>query len=396
MAGPCFTISMCCRTSSPMRHRSSGSIRMLGLSIFLSNNENNKMRYGYWLPVFGGWLRNVEDEQMEASWDYVSNLARRSEQIGYDLTLIAELNLNDVKGAGAPTLDAWSTAAALAAVTQRLELMVAVRPTFHSPALLAKQAANIDNIGGPGRLSLNVVSSWWADEAKKYGVHFEQHDDRYARTAEWLDVVDGMWRHEQFSFNGKYYQIDKALLQPKPVTKPRPVVYAGGESEAAKNLIAQRCDAYVMHGDPPERIRAKIADMRERRERFGLPPMQFGMAGFTIVRDTEREARAELARITNVRSSAAGYDNYQQWLSGTKLEAQMSIDEYSVTNRGLRPGFVGTPERISERIEQFADAGLDLLLLQCSPQLEEMERFAAEVIRQVSSPVGQSDQSNSL
>jgi len=369
---------------------------MRGLSIFLSNNENNKMRYGYWLPVFGGWLRNVEDEQMEASWDYVSNLARRSEQIGYDLTLIAELNLNDVKGAGAPTLDAWSTAAALAAVTQRLELMVAVRPTFHSPALLAKQAANIDNIGGPGRLSLNVVSSWWADEAKKYGVHFEQHDDRYARTAEWLDVVDGMWRHEQFSFNGKYYQIDKALLQPKPVTKPRPVVYAGGESEAAKNLIAQRCDAYVMHGDPPERIRAKIADMRERRERFGLPPMQYGMAGFTIVRDTEREARAELARITNVRSSAAGYDNYQQWLSGTKLEAQMSIDEYSVTNRGLRPGFVGTPERISERIEQFADAGLDLLLLQCSPQLEEMERFAAEVIRQVNSPVGQSDQSNSL
>jgi len=114
------------------------------------------------------------------------------------------------------------------------------------------------------------------------------------------------------------------------------------------------------------------------------------------VRDTEREARAELARITNVRSSAAGYDNYQQWLSGTKLEAQMSIDEYSVTNRGLRPGFVGTPERISERIEQFADAGLDLLLLQCSPQLEEMERFAADVIRQVNSPVGQSDQSNSL
>jgi FMNH2-dependent dimethyl sulfone monooxygenase len=139
-----------------------------------------------------------------------------------------------------------------------------------------------------------------------------------------------------------------------------------------------------MHGDPPERIRAKIADMRERRERFGLRPMQYGMAGFTIVRDTEREARAELARITNVKSSAAGYDNYQQWLSGTKLEGQMSIDEYSVTNRGLRPGFVGTSEQISERIEQFADAGLDLLLLQCSPQLEEMERFASQVIRKQS------------
>ncbi|MDQ3256923.1 MAG: LLM class flavin-dependent oxidoreductase, partial [Acidobacteriota bacterium] len=103
------------------------------------------MRYGYWLPVFGGWLRNVEDEKMEASWDYVSRLARRSEEIGYDLTLIAELNLNDIKGVDAPSLDAWSTAAALAAVTKRLELMVAVRPTFHNPALLAKQAASIDH-----------------------------------------------------------------------------------------------------------------------------------------------------------------------------------------------------------------------------------------------------------
>ena len=109
------------------------------------------MRYGYWLPVFGGWLRNVPDEGMEASWEYVKRLAQRSEQIGYDLTLIAELFLNDIKGIEAPSLEAWSTAAALAAVTERLELMVAVRPTFHNPAILAKQAANLDLISG-GRL----------------------------------------------------------------------------------------------------------------------------------------------------------------------------------------------------------------------------------------------------
>src|ERR1041385_5160977 len=158
------------------------------------------MRYGYWLPVFGGWLRNVEDEGMEASWNYVSRLARRSEEIGFDLTLIAELNLNDIKGRAAPSLDAWSTAAALAAVTRKLELMVAVRPTFHLPALLAKQAANIDHISN-GRVSLNVVSSWWQEEAKQYGVHFDQHDDRYARTAEWLEVVKGVWQQEQFSYS---------------------------------------------------------------------------------------------------------------------------------------------------------------------------------------------------
>lgn len=342
------------------------------------------MRYGYWLPVFGGWLRNVEDEKMEASWDYVSRLARRSEEIGYDLTLIAELNLNDIKGVAAPSLDAWSTAAALAAVTKRLELMVAVRPTFHNPALLAKQAANIDRIaasGGPtGRLSLNVVSSWWADEARKYGVHFEQHEDRYARTSEWLEVIGGMWKQDHFSFDGKYYRVEDSLMQPKPATKPRPVIYAGGESEAAKEMIARQCDAYVMHGDEPARVREKIADMAARRERLNLPPMQYGVAAYTIVRETETEAHRELGRITDVRQSAAGYGNYQQWLAGTKLEQQVSLEDYSVSNRGLRSGLVGTPGQIQERIGAFENAGVNLLLLQCSPQFEEMERFADRVI----------------
>jgi len=338
------------------------------------------MRYGYWLPVFGGWLRNVDDEGMEATWEYNSRLARRSEEIGYDLTLIAELNLNDIKGIHAPSLDAWSTAAALAAVTRRLELMVAVRPTFHNPALLAKQAANIDHISN-GRLSLNVVSSWWADEAKKYGVHFEQHDDRYARTEEWLSIVDAVWKHDDFSFAGKYYCLDRTVLQPKPKSKPRPVIYAGGESEAAKDLIARFCDAYVMHGDEPARVGAKIQDLSARREKLGLEPLKFGLAAFSIVRDTPDEAGKELARITDVKASAAGYENYQQWLSGTQLEQRVSLEDYSVSNRGLRSGLVGTPEQISERIEEFQRVGVDLLLLQCSPQLEEMERFAETVIR---------------
>lgn len=339
------------------------------------------MRYGYWMPVFGGWLRNVEDEGMAPTWEYNKRLAQRSEQIGFDLSLVAELNLNDIKGEAAPSLDAWSTAAALMVVTSKLELMVAVRPTFHNPALLAKQAANIDHIGGGGRLSLNVVSSWWKDEATKYGVHFEQHDDRYARTSEWLTVVDGVWKQDHFSFEGKYYKVDDNVLQPKPLTKPRPVIYAGGESEAAKNLIARMCDAYVMHGDPPERIAEKIKDMAARRERFGRPPMIYGVAAYSIVRNTEAEAKAELARITDVKQSAAGYNNYQQWLAGTQLEQRVSLEDYSVSNRGLRSGLIGTPQQVLDRVKAFEDAGVNLLLLQCSPQLEEMERFAEQVIR---------------
>src|SRR5437660_6884426 len=272
------------RISWLMQRALSGSIHTRVWSI--SGTGGKQMRYGYWLPVFGGWLRNVDDEGMQATWEYNSRLAQRSEEIGFDLTLIAELNLNDIKGVEAPSLDAWSTAAALAAVTERLELMVAVRPTFHQPALLAKQAANIDHIGAGGRLSLNVVSSWWADEAKKYGVEFEQHDDRYARTTEWLEIVDRLWHEDHFSFRGKHYSVEDAVLQPKPLTSPRPVIYAGGESEAAKQMISRFGDAYVMHGDEPARVRDKIADMSERRARLNLPPMKYGVAAYSIVRDT--------------------------------------------------------------------------------------------------------------
>jgi FMNH2-dependent dimethyl sulfone monooxygenase len=338
------------------------------------------MRYGYWLPVFGGWLRNIPDEKMPATWSYVKQLAQRSEQIGFDCTLVAELNLNDIKGPLAPSLDAFSTAAALAAVTETIEIMVAVRPTFHLPALLAKQASNIDHISN-GRLTLNVVSSWWADEARKYGVAFEQHDDRYARTSEWLDVLDGVWRQNNFSFQGKYYRVDDNILAPKPVSQPRPRLYAGGESPAAKELIAEKCDAYLMHGDPPERVAEKIADLKARRAKHNLPPLKFGVAGYAIVRDTEKEAQDELRRITDVHQSAAGYANYQQWLAGSQLEQKVSLEDYSVSNRGLRSGLVGTAEQVSERLAAFEAAGVDLVLLQFSPQQEEMERFAASVIR---------------
>lgn len=339
------------------------------------------MRFGYWMPVFGGWLRNIEDEGMAASWDYVRCLTQRSEETGWDLSLIAELNLNDIKGVEEPALDAWSTAAALAAVTSEIELMVAVRPNFHQPALFAKQAANIDNISG-GRLALNVVSSWWADEATQYGLQFDQHDDRYARTREWLEVLDGLWTQKRFSYEGERYRLKDAICEPKPVKQPRPTIYAGGESESAKTMIATQCDAYVMHGDPVEAIRPKIRDMEERRARAGGTEMQFGMAAYAIVRDSEAEAKRELARITALPPQPPkGFDNFEQWLSGTELERELKLQEYSVSNRGLRPNLVGTPEQIQERIAAYEEAGLDLLLLQMSPQAEEMDRFAAQVIQ---------------
>jgi dimethylsulfone monooxygenase len=336
------------------------------------------MRFGYWMPIFGGWLRNVRDEGMSIAWPYLRDLAIESEQHGFDLSLIAELNLNDIKGHHAPSLDCWTLAPAVAAVTERLELMLAVRPNYHSPALTAKALSTLDTIA-PGRLSLNVVSSWWRDEAAQYGAPFDVHDARYARTQEWLDVLGRLLREDTVTHEGPLYHLAGTVLEPKPARLPP--VYMGGESPKAKEVIAEQADAYVMHGDSPEVIAAKVADLTARRAAAGRPPLAFGVSGYVICRDTQAEAQAELDRILDVRSSAEAYASYQDFVDGSQLESRISVEEYSVSNRGLRSGLIGTPDQIIDRLRAYEQAGVGLMLLQFSPQREEMARFGRDVIR---------------
>lgn len=337
------------------------------------------MRYGFWLPIFGGWLRNVENEQMPPTFDYAKQVIQWAERWGFDTTLIAELYLNDIKGPESDVLEAWTTAAALASVTSKIEIMAAVRPGYHNPAVTAKMAANIDHISN-GRFTLNVVSAWWAQEAEQYGGQFAEHDERYERTQEFLDVLKGMWTQDKFSYIGKYYQVKDAHLFPKPIQRPNPVLYAGGESERGKSLIVQSCDAYVMHGGTVEEVQTKVDDMKARRIAANQPPLQsFGLAAYVVCRDTEEEAEAELARITAVKESS-GYAGFKDFTNKSQLEQKITLYDYSVSNRGLRPNLVGTPQQIAERIVAFEQAGVDLLLLQFSPQLEEMERFSRDVM----------------
>jgi dimethylsulfone monooxygenase len=237
----------------------------------------------------------------------------------------------------------------------------------------------------PGRISLNVVSSWWKDEAAQYGAPFDVHDARYARTQEWLGVVARLLREETVTHAGPLYQLDGTVLEPKPSRLPP--VYMGGESPKARDVIAAMADAYVMHGDAPDVIAAKVADLTARRAAVGSAtwperaPLTFGLSGYVICRDTEAEAQAELERILDVRSSPDAYASYQDFVQGSQLESQVSLEEYSVSNRGLRSGLIGTPDQILERLTAYADAGVSLMLLQFSPQREEMARFSRDVIR---------------
>jgi FMNH2-dependent dimethyl sulfone monooxygenase len=128
--------------------------------------------------------------------------------------------------------------------------------------------------------------------------------------------------------------------------------------------------------------------MQERRAALGLPTIAIGSAAFVVVRDTQEDAERELRRMTDVRQSARGYANYEEWSANTPLEQRVSLEDYAVSNRGLRARLVGTPTDVASRIGAFARAGVDLLLLQFRPQYEEMERFAEQVMPLVASRPG--------
>lgn len=333
---------------------------------------------GYWTPVYGGFLRNVTDEgRMAATWDYIREVSVKADRLGFHTTLVPELYLNDRKGTDAPSLEAWSLSAAILAVTERLRVMTAVRPGFHLPAVLAKTVGTLDQIA-PGRVSLNVVAAWWAEEARQFGGQFTTHDERYVQAEEFATVLNGLWEQTPYSFQGSHYALDGTIVEPKPSSHP--VIFAGGESEAGRESIAGFADAYVMHGGTLDEVRANVTDMNARSERLhGRPIAEFGMPAYVIVRDTEAEAQRELDRITTVDPDSPGYASFEEFQRNSKLSLELTRREYSVGTRGLRPNLVGTPEQVAEGIHEYADAGITLLLIQSSPLDEELERIAEQV-----------------
>lgn len=333
---------------------------------------------GYWTPVYGGFLRNVTDEgRMAATWEYIREVSVKADRLGFHTTLVPELYLNDRKGIEAPSLEAWSLSAAILAVTERLRVMTAVRPGFHLPAVLAKTVSTLDQVA-PGRIALNVVAAWWAEEARQFGGRFTTHDERYVQAEEFVSVLNGLWEHTPFSFEGSHYALDGTIVEPKPSSHP--VIFAGGESEAGRESIAGFADAYVMHGGTLDEVRANVTDMNARSERLhGRPVAEFGMPAYVIIRDTEGEARRELDRITTVDPDSPGYASFEEFQRNSKLSLELTRREYSVGTRGLRPDLVGTAEQVAERIHDYADAGITLLLIQASPLDEELDRIAEQL-----------------
>ncbi len=288
--------------------------------------------------------------------------------------------------------DAWLTAAALLAETERLKFLVAFRPGLVPPTLAAQQTATLQRFS-EGRVLLNVVSGGDDSEQRRFG-DWLSHDERYDRTGEFLQIVNSIWREESVDFDGKYYRLEDARVSAPP--DPLPQIYFGGSSPPALDIAAEFVDVYLTWGEPPQVAADKIAKVRGLAEARGRN-VRFGIRLHTISRATSEAAWAvadelvseltaeQIASATQMHSRSQSEGQRRMTaLHGGRLD-QLEIYPNLWAGVGLVRGgagtaLVGSHEEVANLIVEYHSLGFDEFILSGYPHLEEAYWFAEGVL----------------
>ncbi|HWU23311.1 MAG TPA: LLM class flavin-dependent oxidoreductase [Nocardioides sp.] len=312
---------------------------------------------------------------------YLTQVARAAEDNGFEAALTPT---------GAWCEDAWLSTAMLSQTSERLKFLVAFRPGLVSPYLAAQMAGTFQNLSG-GRLLLNVVTGGESHEQRMYG-DFLDKDARYERCEEFLDIVRRLWAGETVDHAGRHLSVEGASLDQIP--HPLPEIYFGGSSPAAGRVAAKHADVYLTWGEAPAAVAEKIAWIRGLA---GDRPIRFGIRMHTITRDTSAEAWAEADRLL-AQISPDAIARVQQGLRLSESEGQRrmldlhrgSIDDLEIhpnvwagvglVRGGAGTALVGSHEEVADRIEEYADLGIEEFVLSAYPHLEGAYWFGEGVL----------------
>lgn len=342
------------------------------------------LSFAYWVPnVSGGLVVSTVEQRTEHTPAYNVDVARTAERVGFDYALTQVRYLASY-GADAQH-ESVSFSLGLLSATERLRVIAAVHPGQWPPHLLAKLAATAQELHD-GRLALNVVSGWFKDEYTRLGLDWLEHEERYRRAEEFIEVLRGLWREEPFTYRGDFYRTRDVVFRPAPSRPPE--LFQGGNSSAARTMAGRLSDVYLMNGNTPEGVREQVVDVRGRAAAHGrTDAVRFGVNGFAVVRDTEAEARAvveeivELADADKVRDfGQAVRQAGRSAPDGRGMWADSDLRDLVQYNDGFRTGLVGTPEQVARRIVELKAVGIDVLLLGFLHVREDLERFGREVI----------------
>ena len=339
--------------------------------------------FGWFLPTMGD-CEVIGPPTREATADYLVQVARAAEDAGFVFALVP---------AGTTCQDAWLASAVVAARTEKLKFLVAMRPGFVAPTLAAKMSNTLDQLTG-GRVLINVVTGGFPAELAADG-DFTEHDERYARTQEFMEVVRRAWLEKKWDHEGRYFRVQGGNVLPRPYQQPCPPFYFGGASEAAREVGARMADIYLLWGETLEMVRERIADMRARAAALGRT-LRFGMRIHVVVRETEDEAwaaaRALVAEIPENFQSMMDRVHAKSDSEGEKRQRQMvaaSDDQVIGPNLwagigqarlGVGTALVGSGENVAARLREYVAEGIDTFILSGYPHLEEAQRFGRYVM----------------
>lgn len=331
------------------------------------------MRYGIWTPL----PHTVQPEpaldagaeqlsthgragEPDLSLRFAAETLQRAEQLGFDLTLLAQRWLGNDP-------DCVILGTALATMTTRMHIMPAIHPGIMPPQTVAKMLATLDRIAG-GRFAVNIVTGWWREEFDMFsgGAWLDDEDARFRRIDEYIRVLKGLWSEPAFSLDGEFYKLDNVQLLNRPAQRPHPPLYAASRHDQGKDVIARECDVWFVPVQPGidryeenfSSIAREVEDMRWRAARHGRE-LAFAISCHAMCAPTD----------------AAAYDKAQA-LEAYGKESRLAL----IAAKALGAGLFGSPERIARRLQRYDDIGVSTLMLHFHPMMAGLETFASEVM----------------
>jgi FMNH2-dependent dimethyl sulfone monooxygenase len=309
------------------------------------------MKFGVRLAVQG------EMGAKGQGWEYARDMALEAEALGFDSVWLPDHVVNAHMAKRTPMLENWTVLSALGALTKRVRFAGhTFNNSLRNPAVMAKMAATFDVMFG-GRLIYALGSAWFRYESEAYGLAWDEHDDRVQRLREALLIAKALWTEDEVSFEGRYYRLKQAYLEPKPVQKPYIPIWVPGDSPAIRDLAAELGDMWLFYSKPPETVAEYGEDMKRRRGGKSLP-----MATSTV----------SLVGLSD--------DDIQKW---SVLYAEERKHRFAVPPTPqdvLNENLWGPTERCIERVRAWQQAGIEHLVIQPIPPLQGMRAFAKDVM----------------
>ena len=355
---------------------------------------------------------------------YLEDIARAHEDAGFDRVLI---------GYGAVSPEGWAVASTVLSATKHLKVMVAHRPGFVQPVLLARMAATFDNLTGGGRIGVHFITGGDEADQRREG-DFVAHDARYRRTGEVMSIIRRIWSEDTpFDYEGEFFRYEAAFSSVKPMTPGGIPLYFGGASPPAIEVGAAQADVYAFWGEPREAVASRMTAINEVAAKNGRT-LRYSLSLRPIIADTESDAweKAEwiaektAERIEMAKQRMAGHKDSYEGLGGDKNATysvdrkvadttsvgrkrliEMSADKDVFDERlwmkvanltgaaGNSTALVGTPEQVAEAMLAYYDIGIAAFVLKGFEPLADARTYGDELIPLVRDGVKKRDAASS-